>query len=421
MNHAPLNHALRNSSSAGRRASAWLCLVQAAALLLLCGPAAWSQAQDVHYQHSADMAPGVVGRLQLAHGGPRPGYFQPVEVWGPPGTHVSFASEGRFQPSELNPVKASMLLGQVYRLKVTRIPGVGNEGIEVYPSIELVNRLYPPHGLEEQYPIPIHLTQAELEYASRGNFVTRVIYLEPPLQAVPVADTPAFQRWYEVGPNVDPLKEADRLGRPMAILRMGSRIPDGAEHGFAFGSPPLYRLKPTPPQEAAELRAIEGQAPVDPPAGAVPDAGPVPPPAVDPLAPSAVDPLAPPAVDPLAPPLGAAPQAAPALGAAPRNPAPRVAAAARAIPSYRADQVLARLPTSSKGGRYGTIAPVSAEVEITTAPEPVRSPLPKLQEWDTRPAQVARLPEPTAAPRRRAPQLLYQMFGLPCPASPTKE
>jgi hypothetical protein len=176
-----------------------------------------------------------------------PGYFQPVEISAPPGARVSLAIEGVFVPPPESPVLVGMLIGQVYRLKVTRIPG--QEGFEVFPTIELVNRLYPPPGLERHFPLPIQLTQEELEMALAGRFVTRVVYLEDPHHALPVQDDAGQQRYFEVRFDEDPLRVADRLGRPMAILRMGSRTPDDPLHpqGFAYTSSPLQLLaRPLP-------------------------------------------------------------------------------------------------------------------------------------------------------------------------------
>jgi hypothetical protein len=58
-----------------------------------------------------------------------------------------------------------------------------------------------------------------------------------------------MQRYFEVRADEDPLKVADRLGRPMAIIRMGSRTPDydTTLGRFTFGTPPLRKLAKPPP------------------------------------------------------------------------------------------------------------------------------------------------------------------------------
>jgi hypothetical protein len=174
-----------------------------------------------------------------------PGYFQPVSIQGPTGISIETAETGGFDNPRPAPLVAGMLIGQVYRLRVTSIPN--REGEEVYPTIEVIDRLYPPVGLEFKFPIPIDLTQEELEMALDGKFVTRVIYLEEPDAATPVAQKPTDQSYFEADEGDNPLDVADALGRPMAILRIGGRLPDaeGPDANFLFGSPPLVRWTPT--------------------------------------------------------------------------------------------------------------------------------------------------------------------------------
>jgi hypothetical protein len=118
-----------------------------------------------------------------------------------------------------------MQIAPVYRLRVTEIPN--NPGVEIFPTVEVIDRLYPPPGLAQRFPIPIELTLDEVELAARGSFVTRVIYVEDPHTALPIAQPASGdQPWVEARPGGDPLVEADERGRPVAILRMGGRIPN---------------------------------------------------------------------------------------------------------------------------------------------------------------------------------------------------
>ncbi len=199
----------------------------------------------VHYQHAGIMPPGAIGSQQLQRGGPLPGYFQPVEIKAPRGVLISTAAYGSFENAQPAPLVAGMLIGAVYRLRVTNIPF--QEGLEVYPTIEVIDRLYPPVHQEFRFPIPIELTQEELEMALAGKFVTRVVYLEEPQAALPVAKKPDEQSYFEVADGENPLEVADSLGRPMAILRLGGRVPaaEGPDDTFLYGSPPMLKWKPT--------------------------------------------------------------------------------------------------------------------------------------------------------------------------------
>jgi len=181
-----------------------------------------AQLPAVHYRYTSDRSPGAIGKAQLERGGPLPGYFQPVEVRAPRGVEVSLADDGAFSEPRRNPVVAGMLIGPAYRLKLTGIPF--HEGEELFPTIEVINRLCPPRGQELRFPVVIELTQEDLELALRGNFVTRVIYLEDPGQALPVAEGEQ-QISMDAQTGEDPLLAADVLGKPMAILRVGGRVP----------------------------------------------------------------------------------------------------------------------------------------------------------------------------------------------------
>jgi hypothetical protein len=216
-----------------------------------------AQAPPVHYHHAGAMPPGAIGSQHLLRGGPLPGYFQPVELKLPEGATISPAVDGVFEEPVLGPLKIGMLIGAVYRLRVTNIPL--HEGVEVYPSVEVIDRLYPPRRTEHKFPIPIDITQEDLELAASGRFVTRVIYLEDPEAALPVAEDPAQQTYFEVRRGENPLDVADRLGRPMAILRIGGRVPDasGLDAAFLYGSPPLLKFLPAGEQVMGDPRFSE--------------------------------------------------------------------------------------------------------------------------------------------------------------------
>jgi hypothetical protein len=210
-------------------------------LIVLLFYATHANAQDkVHLQHAGKMPPGMIGAQQVMRGGPLAGYFQPVQIKAPAGATVSLAIDGQFSAQQPTPLTVGMLVAPVYRLRVTQIPN--HIGEELYPTIEVINRIYPPVGEEFRFPIPIELTQAELELALDGKFVTRVIYLEDPQQALPIVQSPkSEQSYFEVRPTDDLLEVADRLGRPVAILRIGGRLPDsaGPDAKFLYGSPPV--------------------------------------------------------------------------------------------------------------------------------------------------------------------------------------
>jgi hypothetical protein len=191
------------------------------------------------------LPPGVVGREQLLRYPDSIGYVQPVEIRLPDQAVIAIADGGGFSSPHLSRLKVGLTVGNIYRLKVTQIPL--NLAGEVYPTVEIVGRLRPPAGLENKFPIPIQITQRDLEHALAGRLVVRVVFLEDPQKAYPELEEENEQRTIMALDNEDPLRLAEELGRPMAILRLGSRVPDsfGPDTNFLFGSPPVTYLTPS--------------------------------------------------------------------------------------------------------------------------------------------------------------------------------
>jgi len=209
-----------------------------------CG-VAFSQTTGLQPIFSMQAPPGLVGATRAAGPGPVANYFQPVEIRGPHGLQVAFADKNGFTEFHNLPVTVGLLVGRVYRLKVAGIPQA--EGVELFPSLEVIDRLYPPPGQELHFPIIVELHPDDLRLAMEGKYVTRVVYLEDPQQALPVAEGTGGQLWFEVRHDQDPLAVADALGRPLVIVRLGGRVPlpeEESDPAFLFGSPPLVVFPP---------------------------------------------------------------------------------------------------------------------------------------------------------------------------------
>ena len=149
------------------------------------------------------------------------------------------------------PAVAALRLGSVYRMKISDLPDF--PGAELYPTIELLDRLHPPRGREVEFAIPVVFTAEEISMALEGRLVTKVIYLEQPDRAAPVRSSNAARNRL-ADPRENLLAVADEAGRPMAIVRIGGRLPDpGAmESGFfGFGEPVQVLEQPASAGEAA--------------------------------------------------------------------------------------------------------------------------------------------------------------------------
>ncbi len=230
-------------------------------------PARAQSGAPVHWSHAGAMPPGAIGRLRLLRGGPLSGYCQPVQLRAPKGARVAPAVGPNFAEPQPGSLLVGLAIGTVYRFRVTDIPE--HPELEVFPTVEMVDRTYPPQGEALKFPVPIDLTQEELLMAAEGKFVTRVIYIEDPHLALPVSEKPGNDtRWFDVRPGEDPLVTADSLGRPIAILRLGGRVPEGngPDCAFVYGAPApmIYGRQPTA-QGDVRLAPYEELAPPEQP------------------------------------------------------------------------------------------------------------------------------------------------------------
>ena len=182
------------------------------------------------------------------------GYFQPVMIRTPEGTSLAGVVNGQFTERLPAPFQAGLLIGCNYRLRITGIPH--NPGKEIFPTVTLLARTYPPQGREIDFPIVIHLTLEDIELAIAGRYITRVIYLENPKSALPISTSGDEQISHDIQSG-DPLTVAATRGLPVAIVRIGGRIPPhNAQNGllapdFCFGSPTWMIIRKPTPQNPA--------------------------------------------------------------------------------------------------------------------------------------------------------------------------
>lgn len=175
-----------------------------------------------------------------------PSFFQAVKIQSAPEVCIAPATEGRFLEPLPMPQLFGLKLFTSYRFRITSIPL--HPGVELFPTVELLDRTFPPMGQELIFPILIEISMEDMQAAIHGKFVTRVIYLENPETALPIVETAeSGQGSFDVPREADPLAVAKTLGRPVAILRIGARAPstDGTyDDSFLFGCPPFYLYSP---------------------------------------------------------------------------------------------------------------------------------------------------------------------------------
>jgi uncharacterized repeat protein (TIGR01451 family) len=179
---------------------------------------------------------GRVGRWSGIIGKGLEGSIQTVQVTVPTTGKVTVFNGGpRTGVTLAAPAEFSIGVGYAFRLRISDMPEF--PGVELYPTIEIFDRLHPPPGRETDFPVPIALTEADIQQAVDGRMTTKVVYLEQPQMAVVGDLAPALLNRM-MPPDRNLMIEADRLGRPMILVRLGGRIPDDRNPEADFFLPP---------------------------------------------------------------------------------------------------------------------------------------------------------------------------------------
>ena len=210
-------------------------LLKAPLLLVASTTAAWicvsttaqAQISRDHQLLNSKMPPGIVSQRKLMGNARLVGHTQPVRIITPDGSRVSIVADGVTTKANHSRVTVGVQAGLLYRFRVDFVDVETPR--TVYPSVEIVDRLYAPEGLENQFPVPVVITENDLAQASGGKMVTKVVYLERAESTVPRRPIETDQPWFDVTGAEDPLHVASNLGRPLAILRIGSRVPTAGE------------------------------------------------------------------------------------------------------------------------------------------------------------------------------------------------
>jgi uncharacterized repeat protein (TIGR01451 family) len=152
--------------------------------------------------------------------GPAPLLF--VRFLGPRGLRVSLYPDTGPAREYAAPVAAGLRPGYVYRVKLSGL--VDLPAVALYPSLEVRGSLMlPPKLNAADFPAPVVFTDTDIQKALSGTLVTKVIYLEHPDKAPPLATKPDQPLETDVPAGQDALEESRAFGRPMLIIRLGER------------------------------------------------------------------------------------------------------------------------------------------------------------------------------------------------------
>ena len=194
---------------------------------------------------SPSIPTGQIGALQSVAGRVLP--FQPIQWKLPEGVKVAVAQSDSFLETPDGSNEFALQLGSVYRFKISGVATYPGQAL--YPTLEIIGKLNPPEGKEWDFPVEIEVPMRDLALALRGNFVTRVVFVENSENAANVdAGDTNENLTFDVPQSVDPVVAAGVRGRALAILRIGSREPDNepnATDSFFFGLPPV-EFRPAP-------------------------------------------------------------------------------------------------------------------------------------------------------------------------------
>jgi uncharacterized repeat protein (TIGR01451 family) len=154
-----------------------------------------------------------------AHG-PAPLLF--VRFDGDPGLRVTLYEGNPLGRNFPAPAVVGLRPGYIYRVKITGLPNL--PGVALYPTLEVRGTLHLPPGLQAAtYPATFVLTDLDIERVLAGSLVTKVLYLEHPDKAPPIATDKNRPLERDLPPRTDPLEASREFGRPVLVVRLGER------------------------------------------------------------------------------------------------------------------------------------------------------------------------------------------------------
>jgi uncharacterized repeat protein (TIGR01451 family) len=151
-----------------------------------------------------------------------------VRVLPPEGTRVTYYPGTPLANTLAAPAAVGLRPGYTYRVVLTDVPG--RPKVVLTPSLEVRGALQlPPPGNPAEHPVPVVFSAEDIDYALAGGMVTKVLYLEHPDYAAPVATGPDKPVELNAASEKDALTEARERGRVMLIARLGERPADADE------------------------------------------------------------------------------------------------------------------------------------------------------------------------------------------------
>jgi hypothetical protein len=111
--------------------------------------------------------------------------------------------------------------GNIYRLKLTNIPG--HPGKELFPTLEIAPTSARTQAFLAHSSIPVEFTDNDFDQVFSGNYITKVVYLpNPDFQGIAMSGVGTLVNT-QLQPGVDPIVEASKRGSILAVIRIGNK------------------------------------------------------------------------------------------------------------------------------------------------------------------------------------------------------
>jgi uncharacterized repeat protein (TIGR01451 family) len=138
--------------------------------------------------------------------------------------HASFYQGRAAVRSFPAPVVVGMRPGYSYRVQLSNLPG--HPGLTLFPTLVIRGSLHlAPRFRAADFPATVPLDETDIDAVLRGSMITKLIYLEHPDRAEPLATRPGEILQTNMPPRTNLWLESLNRGRPVLVVHLGERVP----------------------------------------------------------------------------------------------------------------------------------------------------------------------------------------------------
>jgi uncharacterized repeat protein (TIGR01451 family) len=144
-----------------------------------------------------------------------------VRLAGPPGMQVTVYRGGAQGVTLTTPCVIGFRPGYRYRLQLGNMEG--RRGLTLFPTLDVLGSLRMPGPQAIQHPVTLVFSDDDLAGVAAGAVITKVVLLERPETALPVATAPDQTLEQSLPPDRDLFVQAQERGRPVMLVNLGGR------------------------------------------------------------------------------------------------------------------------------------------------------------------------------------------------------